>query len=222
MRCPAKIKPAAAVSPRAARGHVITMKNKIILATLTLAVLTPLSALAADIDLNIFGEIRLGSRPPPPPPVVVVVTPDPTPTRSWDWERRSRWSKRAYAYYYYPGGNAYYRSSDRMWFYQERGQWRSNRRLPDYVRVDFNQSVSLNMYTDRPYTHHQQVTTRYPSNYFGTRVRVRDDDRRDRDNDGNRGRGNDRDRDHDNRNNDHDRGRDHDNRDKDKDRDGRK
>jgi hypothetical protein len=101
-----------------------------------------------------------------------------------------------------------------MWFYQDRGQWRSNRRLPDSIRVDFNQSVTLSMYTDRPYTHHQQVTTRYPSNYFGARVRVRDDDRHDRDNDGNRGRGNDRDRDHDNRDND--------NRGKDKDRDGRK
>jgi hypothetical protein len=195
-------------------GHLWTMKNKLILATLTLAVLTPLSALAGGIDVNLFGEIRLGSRPPPPPPVVVVVTPDPTPTRTWEWETRSRWRSRSYAYFYYPGGNAYYRSSDRMWFYQDRGRWRSNRRLPDSIRVDFNQSVTLNMYTDRPYNYHQQVTTRYPSNYFGARVRVRDDDRRDndhdrRDNDHDRGRGNDRDRDHDNRG-------------KDKDRDGRK
>jgi hypothetical protein len=210
-RPPGKNKTTLGRIPPPGPGSHITMKNKIILLTLALAAAAPLSVHAGGIDVNLFGEIRIGVRPPPPPPVVVVVTPDPTPQRSWDWERRCRWSNRTYAYYYYPSDNAYYRSSDRMWFYQERGKWRSNRRLPDSIRVDFNQSVTLTMYTERPYTHHQQVATRYPSNYFGTRVRVRDDDRHDRDNDGNRGRGNDRDRDHDNRG-----------KDKDKDRDGRR
>ena len=206
---PRQINVSGTVSRRPAGGQLTTMKNKIILATLTLAVLTPLSARAGGIDVNVFGEIRLGSRPPPPPPVVVVVTPDPTPSRSWEWERRSRWHARSYGYYYYPGANAYYRSSDHMWFYQDRGRWRSNRRLPEAILVDFNESVTLTMFTERPYTYHQDVVTRYPSNYFGTRVRVRDDDHHDRDSDGNRGRGNDRDRD------DH-------GKDRDKHRDGRK
>lgn len=186
------------------------MKNEIILMTLSLAALAPLSARADSLDVNFSGEIRLGRRPPPPPPVVVVVTPDPRPSRSWDGERRNRWYQRSHGYYYYPGGDAYYRSADHMWFYQERGQWRSDRRLPDSIHIDFNQSVTLTMYTDRPYTHHREVATRYPSNYFGTRVRVRDDDRHDRDHDGNRGRGSDRD--HDNRGRDRGRDRDRDGR----------
>jgi hypothetical protein len=181
------------------------MKNKIILATLTLAVLAPLSARAGGIDLNLFGEIRLGNRLPPPPPVVVVVTSEPVPSGPGEWERRTRWYQRSYGYYYYPGADVYYRSSDHVWFYQERGQWRSDRRLPNGIQVDFNHNVTLTMFTDRPYTHHQEVVARYPANYFGARVRVRDDDRHDRDNDHDHGHGNDRD--HDNRGHDKDKDR---------------
>src|SRR3954467_740413 len=89
-------------------GSSVVMKNKLILASLTLAALAPLSALAGGIDINLFGEIRLGNRLPPPPPVVVVVTPDPTPSGPGEWEHRSRWYQRSYGYYYYPGADVYY------------------------------------------------------------------------------------------------------------------
>ena len=179
------------------------MKNKILLLALVVTAI-PVASVRADLLDNLTVDIRLGRRtPPPPPPVVVVVQDD---HRGPDmWERRNHWYERSQAYYYYPGADVYYRQSDHTWFYQERGQWRSDRRLPDYVRVDFNRSVTVNMFTDRPYTYHSQVVARYPSNYFGTRVRVRDDDRHD---------DHGRDRDH----NDHDgRDSDHDGRDKDRD-----
>lgn len=156
------------------------MKSKIILFTLTLAAITAPAARADLLD-NLNIDIRLGRRVPPPPPAVVVVVPDNGPSGPAQWERRS-WYQRPQGYYYYPGGDVYYRQSDHVWFYQERGQWRSGRNLPDYIHIDFNRSVTLNMATDRPYTFHQQVVARYPSNYFGTRVRLRDerrDDRRD-------------------------------------------
>ena len=90
----------------------------------------------------------------------------------------------------------------------ERGQWRSGRNLPDYVRVDLNRSVTLTMFTDQPYTYHAQVTARYPSNYFGTRVRLRDEDRHDDRHDNRKP-----DKDHDGRDSDHDgRDKDRDNR----------
>lgn len=190
------------------------MKTKIILLTLTL-VLGGTPAARADLLDNIIVDIRLGRRQPPPPPAVVVVVPDQDRHGPDRWEQRSRWYQRNQGYYYYPGADVYYRQTDHVWFYQARGQWRSGRNLPEGIRIDFNRSVTLNMYTDRPYTYHQQIVTRYPSNYFGARVRLRDDDRRDHDNHNDRR--NDRRNDNSRRGNDHDgRDSDHDGRDKDR------
>lgn len=173
------------------------------------AALPPLPPLP---NVTINADIRLGHRPPPPPPAVVVVTADVRPRGQLVWERRS-WYQRPQSYMYYPGYDVYYRSSDRMWFYQDRGQWRSTRNLPNGIRIDFNRSITLSMATDRPYQFHQQVSTSYPSNYFGTRVRLRDNDHDGRDSDGD---GRDRDKDR-KRGNDNDgRDSDGDGRDKDK------
>ena len=181
------------------------MKTKLFLLALVVAAI-PASSVRADLLDNLTVDIRLGRRAPPPPPAVVVVVPDNDRRGPDQWEQRHRWYQRSQAYYYYPGGDVYFRSSDHTWFYIEHGQWRQNRNLPDSIRIDFNRSVSLTMFTDQPYLYHSQVTARYPSNYFGTRVRLRDEDRHD---------DRKRDNDHDGRDSDHD-GRDkdrgHDNR----------
>ena len=187
------------------------MKNKIILCALVLAA-SAVPAARADLLDKINVDSRLGVRLPPPPPAVVVVVQDNDRRGPDRWEQRARWYQRNQAYYYYPGDNVYYRQADHVWFYADRGQWRSSRNLPDGIRVDFNRSVTLNMYTDRPYTYHQEIVTRYPSNYFGARVRLRDerhDERRDDHHNDNSWRGND----HDGRDSDGD------GRDKDKDKD---
>jgi hypothetical protein len=155
------------------------MKTKTLLLVLALAAL-PAAAVRADLIDNLTVDIRLGHRAPPPPPAVVVVVQDEPRQGPERWEKRGRWNQRNHAYYYYPGGDVYYRSSDRMWFYQQRGRWQSSRQLPEGIHVQFNHSVTLSMYTNQPYTYHQQVVARYPSNYFGTRVRVRDEHRGDR------------------------------------------
>ena len=170
------------------------MNKKLILLTLTLAAITP-ATWADGLDLTLTGDIRLGRHPPPPPPPVVVVLPDHEPSGPVPWER-GRWYQRSKDYYYYPGGEVYYRPADHVWFYQERGQWRSGRHLPEHVNINFNHSITINMATDRPYRFHQQMVARYPSNYFGLRVRLRDDDRPDRSNNN---------RDHDDRRPDRDR-----------------
>jgi hypothetical protein len=190
------------------------MKNKLLLLVLAVATI-PAAAVRADLVDNLSVEIRLGRRAPPPPPAVVVMVPDNGPRDPGQWERRGRWFQRSQVYYYYPGGDVYYRSSDRVWFYQERGQWRSGRHLPETVRLDFNHSVTLTMFTSEPYRFHQQVAARYPSDYFGTRVRLRDERRDDRHED-RRDRNNRRDNDRDDRNSDRD------GRDKDKGRDNRR
>lgn len=189
------------------------MKTKLLVLTLTLAATaTPL--VRADLpnlpklpNITVNADIRLGRLPPPPPPAVVVVTADTRPRGQLVWEHRS-WYQRNQSYMYYPGYEVYYRPSDRMWFYPDRGQWRSARRLPEYIRIDFNRSITLMMATDRPYQYHQQVAASYPANYFGTKVRLRYDDRRDNDHDGRDSDGDGRDRDRDDNRRERDRDRD--------------
>jgi len=158
------------------------MKTKIILLTFILAAIAAPATRADLLDINITGDIRLGRRPPPPPPAVVVVVEDTGPRGPSPWER-GKWYQHNQGYYYYPGGDVYYRPADHVWFYQERGQWRSGRNLPEFISIDFGRSISLTMATDRPYVYHQQVVARYPSNYFGARVRLRDEERHERVND---------------------------------------
>lgn len=124
--------------------------------------------------LSFTAEIRLGHRAPPPPAPVVVLIAEPDRGGPPAWAR-ARWYQRNHGYYYYPGGDVYYRPGDGVWFYLERGEWRTARSLPDWVRVDFGHSVALTMATDRPYFYHQQIVVRYPANYFGARVRLREE-----------------------------------------------
>ena len=197
------------------------MKALIILSTLTLAAITVPTAWADGLDIAIIGEIRLGRRPPPPPPAVVVVVRESGPLEPSPWEH-GRWYQQKQAYYYYPGGDAYYRPADQVWFYLERGQWRYGKHLPEFINIDFGRSISLTMATDRPYMYHQQIMARYPSDYFRTRVRLRDEDRHDRD-EARHDRGDARD--HDSRGNDdrrHDKDKDKGGRDKSRDQDDRK
>ena len=150
------------------------MKTKFILLALTMAAVVAPATRADLLDINITGEIRLGRRPPPPPPPVVVIV-ETAPEGPSPWESGPR-SQRQQAYYYYPGGDVYYRPADHVWFYLERGQWRSGGNLPEQVSIDFGRSVTLTMATDQPYVYHSQIVSRYPANYFGTRVRLRDED----------------------------------------------
>ena len=174
------------------------MKTKLILLAFTMVALAVPAARADGLNLNITGEIHLGRRPPPPPPEVVAVVEDRDARAPGPWEH-GRWYQRTQAYYYYPGADAYYRPADHVWFYSERGQWRSARNLPEWVRVDFERSVTVTMATDRPYLYHQQVVARYPANYFGARVRLKSEDRHDRDDHGR----NQDDHDHSRENDDH-------------------
>lgn len=132
--------------------------------------LLPAAGLA--LDVSIAAEIRLGRMAPPPPPEVVVVE-EPVEKGPPPWApahglRRNR------SYYYYPGANVYYRPDERAWIYLEGRDWRVGASLPSGIRVDFDRSVSLTMETDRPYEFHDQVRTRYPSDYFTKKVRVKE------------------------------------------------
>jgi hypothetical protein len=126
----------------------------------------------ADLDVTLSAEIRLGKvLPPPPPEVVVIAEPvekGPPPWAPAHGFRRNR------DYYYYPGANVYFRPSDRAWFYLDGGDWRIAVALPTGIRVNFTESVSLTMETERPYEYHAQVREHYPRDYFGKKVRIKE------------------------------------------------
>lgn len=137
-----------------------------------LPLLVLLTAPALGFDVSIAAEIRLGRVPPPLPPEVVVIE-EPAEKGPPPWApahgfRRNR------AYYYYPGANVYYRPADRRWIYLDGRNWRVGVSLPTSIRVDFDRSVSLKMETDKPYEFHDHVRSRYPAEYFGTKVRVKE------------------------------------------------
>ena len=136
---------------------------------LTLAAASFVPAAKADIEVRFDADIRVGHALPPPPPEVVIVDhsgpPGPPP-----WARR-HWYRRDYAYYYYPGCDVYYRPSDHMWFYLDGGNWRTSVRLPDSVTIDFGNSVSLTLESNKPWIYNDRVVAYYPRDYF-KRVRV--------------------------------------------------
>ncbi len=137
-----------------------------------LLVLSFVPTLRAALDVSIAAEIRLGKVAPPRPPEVVIVE-EPAPKGPPPWApahgfRRNR------VYYYYPGTNVYYRPADRMWIYLDGRDWHVGINLPSTIRVDFDRSVSLTMETSKPYEFHDSIRSRYPDNYFVTKVRVKE------------------------------------------------
>jgi hypothetical protein len=156
--------------PSALPGGQYLMRSIPLLLPVFFALLT--TQALAGLDISISAEIRLGRVAPPPPPEVVVIE-EPAEKGPPPWApahglRRNR------AYYYYPGSNVYYRPADRMWIYLDSRDWRVGGSLPTGVRVDFERSVSLSMGTDKPYEFHDQVRSRYPAEYFGSKVRVKE------------------------------------------------
>lgn len=139
---------------------------------LALLALSLIPTLNAGLDVSVVAEIRLGKVSPPPPPEVVVIE-EPAQQGPPPWApahgfRRNR------AYYYYPGTNVYYRPADRMWIYLDGRDWHVGVSLPATLRVDFDRCVSLTMETSKPYEFHDSIRSRYPDNYFVTKVRVKE------------------------------------------------
>lgn len=65
-------------------------------------------------------------------------------------------------YHYYPTTQIYFDLSRKVYFYLEGGSWRMTVSLPDSLRVELGDSVTIAMDTDRPYTHHSEHKKKYP------------------------------------------------------------
>jgi len=60
------------------------------------------------------------------------------------------------AYEYYPTANVYYDRSRKMYFYLVGNNWEMGVSLPSTLRVNVNETVYLELGTDRPYTYNTE------------------------------------------------------------------
>ena len=65
-------------------------------------------------------------------------------------------------YRYYPSAQVYYAHDRGVYFYYNDGKWRVSASLPGNLRVNLEDSVTLEMDADKPYEYHSDVVRRYP------------------------------------------------------------
>lgn len=78
-----------------------------------------------------------------------------------------------YRYYYYPTARVYHDRERGLYFYYRDGEWKISVSLPVWIRIDVNESVTLEMDSDRPYKYHAEVEKRYPPGQLKQKNRVK-------------------------------------------------
>lgn len=73
-------------------------------------------------------------------------------------------------YEYYPNQMVYYDRGPAQYYWQEKGSWRSGRRLPSHIKLDRRRRVRFDSDSDRPYAVHNRVVEDYTSR---ERTRIR-------------------------------------------------
>jgi hypothetical protein len=69
---------------------------------------------------------------------------------------------RAKQYQYYASAQVYFDVERKIYFYYSDGDWRVSASLPDSIRVNLGEYVTLEMGTDQPYIYHSDVVRQYP------------------------------------------------------------
>ena len=67
-----------------------------------------------------------------------------------------------YRYRYYPDRSVYYDDHRELYFYLEGQNWRISASLPHAIKVGLGDHVSIEMDTDKPYTHYEEHKHKYP------------------------------------------------------------
>ena len=65
-----------------------------------------------------------------------------------------------YHYVYYPEEEAYYVPETRVYWWADRGEWRSGPRMPDGIKL--GASVKLDVDGRDPWRHHEVIVKQYP------------------------------------------------------------
>src|SRR3990172_5538131 len=86
-----------------------------------------------------------------------------------------------YKYRYYPNSSVYYDSERRVYFYYDRDEWHTRSLIPDWIALDKNDYVTIEMYTDRPYEYHSDVYRKYPTGHGKNKVKDKSKWKKDKD-----------------------------------------
>jgi hypothetical protein len=94
-------------------------------------------------------------------------TPAPGPSPVYEDQGPPPWApahgnRAKHAYRYYPAERVYFEEKGGAYFYYKDGKWQMSVSLPVSIRVNVNNSVTLEMDTDRPYEYDNDVVKRYP------------------------------------------------------------
>ena len=65
-------------------------------------------------------------------------------------------------YRYYPSRSVYYDTGRGLYFYLKGGSWEIGASLPNSLRVELGDFVSMELDTDKPYIHHKEHKNKYP------------------------------------------------------------
>jgi hypothetical protein len=101
-----------------------------------------LLSLMCAVAVSLLAGCVVEGPPPPPPPGPPVAA-------------------AGYDYYYYPDEEVYFYPATGVYFWFGGGGWHSGPHVPDGIVL--HDRVSVNLNTARPYEHHEDVRTRYPS-----------------------------------------------------------
>ena len=67
-----------------------------------------------------------------------------------------------HAYHYYPDASVYFDISRKLYFYLEGDEWRAGVSLPGSLHVHLGDYVTIEMDSDKPYTHYNEHRAAYP------------------------------------------------------------
>lgn len=65
-------------------------------------------------------------------------------------------------YKYYPSSEVYFDPARALYFFLSGSQWKVSASLPDPLKLHLGGSVSIEMDSDKPYTHHAEHKKKYP------------------------------------------------------------
>lgn len=110
----------------------------------------------------------------------LVISSGPPPEREHEYEKEGPppWApahghRAKYRYYYYPSSRVYHDRARGLYFYYKDSEWKVSVSLPVWLRIDVNESVTLEMDSDRPYKYHDEVEKRYPPGQLKKKSKVK-------------------------------------------------
>ena len=65
-------------------------------------------------------------------------------------------------YRYYPSCSVYYDTGKEVYFYLEGDNWRISASLPNHLRINLGDFVSIELDTTKPYMYHHEHKAKYP------------------------------------------------------------